>query len=322
MSDADLVQYFTLLQHARTRLCSLASQRTLAQLLHNLMAELLLSGSLVPVGSLPAVDECDDVHRVDLNHVATASCAAVSAVARVPEPAAAALERGMDMPLVGYMKALYDAVLRPFEGKMRRMWERTSASLSLRHPAAHLPFTPRYIREVSVSFCAHSLPFSLLSSLLIARPRARSQAFHVVVTLRYIACCAGAVPCAVGARQGYVRGQHVRTLRRCRDDHRPDAHGQAAHDARGGSSCWGEAHAAMVTRCLCFTVVLHCGASLCIYFRVGAARGSHAEGLSAQPLRVPDGAAVPPPLHDVRWVAAVPRLPQHLGRCVHVEHDS
>jgi hypothetical protein len=162
MSDADLVQYFTLLQHARTRLCSLASQRTLAQLLHNLMAELLLSGSLVPVGSLPAVDECDDVHRVDLNHVATASCAAVSAVARVPEPAAAALERGMDMPLVGYMKALYDAVLRPFEGKMRRMWERTSASLSLRHPAAHPPFTPRYIREVSVSFCAHSLPFSLL----------------------------------------------------------------------------------------------------------------------------------------------------------------
>lgn len=102
MSDADLVQYFTLLQHARTRLCSLASQRTLAQLLHNLMAELLLSGSLVPVGSLPAVDECDDVHRVDLNHVATASCAAVSAVARVPEPAAAALERGMDMPLAGY----------------------------------------------------------------------------------------------------------------------------------------------------------------------------------------------------------------------------
>lgn len=94
--------------------------------------------------------------------------------------------------------------------------------------------------------------------MLRARPRARSQAFHVVVTLCYIACCAGAVPCAVGARQGYVRGQHVRTLRRCRDDHRPDAHGQAAHDARGGSSCWGEAHAAMVARCLCFTVVLHC----------------------------------------------------------------
>ncbi len=152
MSDTELVLYFALLQHARARLCELASRPELERLLQNLIAELLLTGLLLP--SVEPNNRCGPV--TDLSALVTDSDAVMHCFPRahVPEQCAAFLERGMDRPLSGIVKAVYDLVLRPLEDSVCRLWRHVGASVvavtgSLQaDTCVTVMFTNRNCREV------------------------------------------------------------------------------------------------------------------------------------------------------------------------------
>ncbi len=144
MSNAELVQYSVLLHHARGRLRELAPRAVLQRLLRNLVAELLLSG----LPGLPPSTGSGRSPVTDFNILATDSDAVARAIPHVPEQFAAVLERGMDGPLLGYVKDVYDVLLLYLDDKMHTLWQNVMSTVELPHPASHALFTSRFCREV------------------------------------------------------------------------------------------------------------------------------------------------------------------------------